>query len=81
MEDLKIDPTILGCFGKVVFLDELLWDIRELDAHIFGSLHWGLEVKVFKSKETKRALRRGRTLLMMSFTRSSEPVGVPTSPG
>ena len=51
--NLKIDPTILGCFARVVLLNEFLRDIQELDAHIFGSLHWGLEVKVFKIKGNK----------------------------
>ena len=71
----------MSCFAKVVFLNEFMRDVREPDAHIFGSLHWVLEVKDLKPKETKRALQRDRTLLIMSLTRSSESVGVPTYPG
>ena len=37
----------------VIFLNEFLRDVRELDAHIFGSVHWGLEIEFFKSKENK----------------------------
>ena len=43
----------MGGFAEVVFLNEFLRDIRELDAHIFGLLHWGLEIEVFQIKRNK----------------------------
>ena len=49
----KINPSILDCLCEIILLDEFLWDIRELYAHIFGSLHQGLEVEVFKIKAGK----------------------------
>ncbi len=46
------DQSRSSCLGllaqEIVFLDELLWDIRELDANIFGIRHRSGKIEVLE---------------------------------
>ncbi len=47
LANFKVDPAIAVPTWKVVFLDEFLWDIGELDANVFGIWRWSVEIEVF----------------------------------
>ncbi len=47
LANFKVDPAIAVPTWKVVFLDEFVWDIGELDANVFGIWHWSVEIEVF----------------------------------
>ena len=81
LADLEIVPPITIVVGKIVFADEILGNFIESDAYILKAIKGGAKIEVFLSKHTNLALRLDNTLLMMSLTSSSDPVGVPTSPG
>ena len=57
----------MGCFAEVIFLNEFLRDVRELDAHIFGSLHWGLEIEVFQIKGNKARIATRKNAVNDNF--------------
>ena len=44
--NFEMDPTIVGFFGKVVFLDKFIGNIEESDAHIFVAVERGVQVEV-----------------------------------
>ena len=80
-EDFEIDPSISGMFSEVLFINELLWGILDLDVYIFSTIHGRLQVDFFMSKVMNLACRRDKMLLVIILMSSKEPVGVPTSPG
>ena len=51
--NLKVHPPILSVVGEIVLIDKFLWDVRKLDSHIFGSIHWGHEVNILDIKICK----------------------------
>jgi hypothetical protein len=46
LENFKVDPAILVLAREIVFLDELVRDVRELDANIFGIRHRSVQIEV-----------------------------------
>ena len=60
---------------ECVFVDEFFGDVGDFDADIFWLVQGGVEVEIFEIKGCKVSPALG------SLTSSSEPVGVPTSPG
>jgi hypothetical protein len=46
--NFEVDPAIAVPTSEVVFLDEFLRDVRELDAHIFGIGHRSIKVEVLQ---------------------------------
>ena len=81
MDNLKVYPSILDQLRDIIFLNKLLGNVQDFHAHILKFIDWGLEVKQIESKQTKRALQRDSTLLIMSLRRSREIVGVPIFTG
>jgi hypothetical protein len=39
LANFNVDPAILVLAREIVLLDELIWDVGELDANIFGMRH------------------------------------------
>ena len=76
-ENLKVYPSIMNQLHEIIFLNEFLGNVWEIYTHILRSIHLCLEVNYFAYNQTKRTLQGYRTLLIMSLTRSREPVGVP----
>ena len=81
MDNFKVDPAIAHVFVKVVFVDELLRNVTDIDPEIFGAVQWILEVKVADVKGDVFVSLAYRTLLITSLKRSSDLVLVPTLPG
>ena len=81
MDNFKVDPAIAHVFVKVVFVDELLRNVTDIDPEIFGTVQWSLEVKVADVKGDVFGSLAHRILLITSLKRSSDLVLVPTSPG
>ena len=50
ISDFKVDPPIVYLFSQVVFVDEFLWNDRDLDADIFRPIEWHPQVEVFDVK-------------------------------
>jgi hypothetical protein len=48
LPNFEVYPAIAVATSEVVFLDELVRDVGELDAHIFGVGHGSVKVEVFK---------------------------------
>ncbi len=48
LSNLEVYPAIAVATSEVVFLDELLRDVGELDANIFGIGHGSIKVEVLK---------------------------------
>ena len=46
MANSKVEPTIMHIFEKVVFINELLRDIAELDVEILRVVQWSLWIEV-----------------------------------
>ncbi len=46
LANFKVDPAILVSAREILFLDELVWDVRELDANIFGIRHRSIQIEV-----------------------------------
>ena len=42
--DFKVDPAISVLAQEIVFLDELVQDVMELDANIFGIRHRSVQI-------------------------------------
>ena len=51
--DFKVDPTVVDADGKVVFFDEFVGDVGELDFDVFITFEWSLEVEVADVKGGK----------------------------
>jgi hypothetical protein len=45
--NFKIDPAIGVTATKVVFRDEFVWDVWELDADLFGIGHGSVQIEIF----------------------------------
>jgi hypothetical protein len=48
LANFKVDPAISISAQEIVFLDEFVRDIRELDANIFWSRHRSVQIEGFK---------------------------------
>ncbi len=48
LANFKVDPAILVSAQEIVFLDELVRDVRELDASIFGIRHRSVQIEVLE---------------------------------
>ena len=48
LANFKVDPAISISAQEIVFLDEFVRDIRELDANIFWIMHRSVQIEVFK---------------------------------
>ena len=48
LSNFEVYPAIAVATSEVVFLDELIRNVRELDANIFGIGHGGIKVEVLK---------------------------------
>ena len=44
-ENFEVDPAISHVFRNFVFINEFSRNVSEIDADIFGSFQWSLEVK------------------------------------
>ena len=44
--NFEVDPTILHMVVKVIFIDEFLRNVAEIDADISEAVQWSLEVEV-----------------------------------
>jgi len=67
--NFEVYPAVVYVMQEVVLSDEFLWDVREFDFDVLGSVEGGAEIEV------------ERMLLIMSLTSSRGAVLVPTSPG
>jgi hypothetical protein len=48
LANFKVDPAISVLAQEVVFLDQLIWDIRDLDVNIFRIRHRRVRIKVLE---------------------------------
>ena len=48
LANFKVDPAILVLAQEIVFLDELVWDVRKLDANIFWIRHRSVQIEVLE---------------------------------
>ncbi len=48
LANFKVDPAILVLAWEIVFIDELVRDVRELDANIFGIRHRSVQIEVLE---------------------------------
>ncbi len=48
LANFKVDPAISVSAQEIVFLDELIRDVRELDADIFGITHRSVQIEVLE---------------------------------
>jgi hypothetical protein len=48
LANFKVDPAILVLSQEVAFLDELIRDVRELDANIFRIRHRSVQIEVLE---------------------------------
>jgi len=48
LSDLEVNPAIAVSTREVVFTDELIRDVSELDANIFRLWHWRIQIEVLK---------------------------------
>jgi hypothetical protein len=48
LANFKVDPAILVSAREIVFIDELVQDVRELDANIFGIRHRSVQIEVLE---------------------------------
>jgi hypothetical protein len=48
LANFKVDPAILVSAREIVFLDELVWDVRELDANLFLIRHRSVQIEVLE---------------------------------
>ncbi len=46
--NFKVDPAISVLAQEIVFLDELVWDVRKLDANIFWIRHRSVQIEVLE---------------------------------
>ena len=74
-----VPPVTIG--GEILFVNELLGNFIEFDAHILKSINGGAQIEFFILKPANLAFCIDNTLLMMSLTSSSDTVGVPKSTG
>ena len=44
--DFEVNPSIVCILGEIVFINEFLWDVAELDADVFRPVEQCAEVKV-----------------------------------
>lgn len=44
--DFKVYPAVSFIFMELVFVDEILWDVREFNSDILWAIKWSAEVKV-----------------------------------
>jgi len=45
--DFEVHPPFMNVFCEVIFVDDLLWNDRELNADVFRMVKWTAEVEVF----------------------------------
>ncbi len=48
LANFEVDPPVPIHTGEVVFLNELRWNVRDLDADVFQVGHGSVEVEIFK---------------------------------
>jgi hypothetical protein len=48
LADFKVNPSITVQTCKLVFVDELIRDVQDFDANVFGLGHGSVKVEVFK---------------------------------
>jgi len=48
LSDLEVNPAIAVSTREVVFTDELIRDVSELDANIFRLWHWRIQIEVLE---------------------------------
>jgi hypothetical protein len=48
LANFKVDPAVLVSAQEVVFLDELVQDVRELDTNIFRIRHRSVQIEVLE---------------------------------
>jgi hypothetical protein len=48
LANFKVDPAVSVLAREVVFLDELVQDVRELDANIFRIRHRSVQIEVLE---------------------------------
>jgi hypothetical protein len=46
--DFKVNPSVLVLTCQLVFVDELIRDVQDFDANIFGIGHQSIQVDVLK---------------------------------
>ena len=50
MVDFEVNPTISDRFKKIIFINEILRNVREIDANIFRTIYRGIEIEVINIK-------------------------------
>ena len=68
-------------YGEVVFFNEFLGNLGQLNFDVLWSTEWCAKVKKYLSKHTYFAPVCDSMLLIMILNSSSDAVLVPTSPG
>jgi hypothetical protein len=48
LANFKVNPAVLVLAQEVVFLDKLIWDIRDLDGNIFRIRHRRVQIEVLE---------------------------------
>ena len=78
---LKINPTLVCKSGEVVFVDEFLGDLGQLNFDVLWSTKWVAKIIFSISKHTYFSPVLESILLIMILKSSSDAVLVPTPPG
>ena len=48
LANFEVDPTVVVCTCKLVFLNEFSWDVCDFNADILRIRHWGIKVEVLE---------------------------------
>ncbi len=67
LTNFEVYPTIAVPTSEVVFLDEFIWDVGELDAHIFGIWHRSVKVEVLEINGAKPSAFPGEDTIEEEF--------------
>ena len=59
LDDFEVHPAVASMIGEVRFIDELLRDVRDFDAHVLRAIHWCHEIKVCNVKACKFRISTG----------------------
>ncbi len=53
LADFEVNPSIAVQTCKLVFIDELIGDVQDFDANVFGLGHGGIKVEVLEVNGAK----------------------------
>ncbi len=65
--NFEVDPSIIDIFTEVVFIKEILGDIRCFDPYIFWAIQWSAEVEVGDVISGKAGIFGGEYTVKLKF--------------